>query len=180
MRPAKEMETEVARDFLTKERRGSENSGGGVMGVIVFCSDYAKRIRTRGGGASNLFFQFSAFIFSGVHQPNITCSKSIHWIADRRPLRCQTEGKRLECAFGTWNRLAQRVSFVCFAPSRFTSFASRRRATGWKPVFHDRLEAYLPLSLLRGLPPRAPRLRFVPFSSHWRETGETPNTVHLA
>ena len=63
MRPAKEMETEVARDFLTKERRGSENSGGGVMGVIVFCSDYAKRIRTRGGGRQIFFFNFQHLFF---------------------------------------------------------------------------------------------------------------------
>ena len=34
-------------------------------------------------------------------------------------------------------------SSACSAPPRFTSFSSRWRGTGWKPVFHDRLEAYL-------------------------------------
>jgi hypothetical protein len=48
------------------------------------------------------------------------------------------------------------------------------RGTGWKPVFHDRLEAYLPLPLR--LPPRA--LRFVSFASRWRGTGETPVLQH--
>jgi hypothetical protein len=33
-------------------------------------------------------------------------------------------------------------SSACSAPLRFTSWASRWRETGWKPVFQDRLEAY--------------------------------------
>ena len=41
-------------------------------------------------------------------------------------------------------------------PLRFTPLASRWRETGWKPVFHDRLEAYPPLPLPQLLPHGVP------------------------
>jgi hypothetical protein len=51
------------------------------------------------------------------------------------------------------------------APLRFTSSAFRWRGTGWKPVFHDRLEAYPPCSA----PPR-----FTSSAFRWRGTGWKP------
>ena len=54
--------TKVARDFFTKERRGSENSGGGVIGVVVFVADYAKAIGAREGGGVKSIFTFFTII----------------------------------------------------------------------------------------------------------------------
>ena len=83
----------VARDFFTKERRGSENSGGGVMRVI-FCADYAKRIDTEGGGGRQLHFYFLAKIFHRTRSnfPNMFTLKSLDWMtADRCDHRQKTE-----------------------------------------------------------------------------------------
>ena len=89
----------VARDFFTKERRGSENSGGGVMRVI-FCADYAKRIDTEGGGGRQLHFSLSSKDFSpdSIKFPQHVHAQ-INRSEDSRSLRSKTEDRRLECAY---------------------------------------------------------------------------------
>jgi hypothetical protein len=98
------------------------------MGVIVFCSDYAKRIRTRGGGGVKSFFSiFSIYFFwcpSTQHNMfkinSLDCRQKTAALPDRR----QETGMRLRdmepaCSAGLFCVLcAFAFHFIRLPPAR--------------------------------------------------------------